>query len=128
VVDWVALSCYGAQSPTEAEWGDFRRLMDEYVPRVEAVAPGMPIVVAELGADVRNPHGDASRWSEDAVAALLGARWPAVRGFSWWSERWANDGDPAHDSEMRVTASPALAAALRRRMATPALLERPIEN
>jgi hypothetical protein len=128
VVDWVALSCYGAQTPQDTHWDDFVRLLDEYVPRIEAMAPGAPIVVAEMGADVRNASGDAVRWADQAFGALVGGRWPSVRGFSWWSEHWENDGNPSHDSEMRVVRAPALAAAMRARLASPKVVERPVEQ
>jgi hypothetical protein len=126
VVDWVGLSCYGPQTPAQDSWPDFTQALDEYIPRVLALAPGKPIVVAELGTDVRNPRVDPVHWSTQAFDALMGNRWPSIRGFSWWSESWPNDDRPADDSELRVARAPAVAAALRARFASPNLLDRPI--
>ena len=39
----------------------------------------------------------------------LGGRWPDVRGFAWWNERWNNDG--AEGSDMLVQDDPAVAGA-----------------
>ncbi len=126
VVDWMGLSCYGPQTPTQDSWPDFAQTLDEYIPRVLALAPGKPIMVAELGTDVRNPHVDPVRWATQAFDGLLGNRWPSIRGFAWWSESWPNDDRRANDSELRVERAPALAAVLRTRFATPLLLDRPI--
>ena len=52
------------------------------------------------------------------LADLLGGRWPDVRGFSWWNERWFNDG--ALGSNMLVQQAPAIAAAFLEALTGPA--------
>ncbi|HEX6372768.1 MAG TPA: glycosyl hydrolase [Longimicrobium sp.] len=113
-IDWIGVSVYGAQKPTDTTWPQFRPLMDAVYPRLTALSSSKPIVLLEFGADGRNPLGDQARWAEDALRDLVGGRWPRLIGFSWWNERWPNDDDPSHDTIMRVQDNPALAAVFQR--------------
>ena len=109
-VDWVAVSAYGAQEPTEKWCGSFRDSLDAAYPRLVAMAPSKPLIVAELGVTSRNPLCDQAEWAAAALGDLTSLRWPAVIGFSWWNEQWQNDNKPAHDTDMRVQDNPDLAA------------------
>lgn len=113
-IDWLAVSIYAGQSPQDEEWPVFREVMDEVYPRLASLSPEKPIIVAEFGAAAGNPRGDAAAWAAAALTDLTGRRWPRVRGFSWWNERWPNDDDPAHDTTMRVQDNPALAEVFHR--------------
>lgn len=126
VVDWVGLSNYGAATPLDDEWPAFADGMDATVPRLEAMAPGKPVIVLEFGVTAGNPGGSPSAWADDALRDLLGGRWPAVRGFSWWNETWQNDEDRSHDTDMRVQTVPGLAEVFRRRLTESNLLDRPL--
>jgi hypothetical protein len=42
VIDWLAVSVYGAQTPQETEWQEFRPLMDEVYPRLAALDANKP--------------------------------------------------------------------------------------
>ncbi len=114
VVDWIALSAYGQLQP-EQEWESVDLMLDRAVPRVEIMAPGRPIVLAEFGMNHVRSEPEAAAYAGDAVADILAGRWPALVGFSWWNETWENDDDPTHDTDMRVqtgSVGPALAEAL----------------
>jgi hypothetical protein len=126
VVDWLAVSVYGAQSPLDEEGGDFAARMDAVVARLVRMAPSRPIVVAELGTAGGHPRTDAAAWADAGLRSLLSGRWPAVRGFSWWNERFANDEDPRHDSEMRVQAVAGLGRIFRERLSDQRVVDRPI--
>jgi hypothetical protein len=108
-IDWVAVSVYGAQTPLDDYWDEFRPLMDAAYPRLVALAPSKPLIVAEFGVTLNNPLGDQAAWAERALTDLLEPRWPRVMGFSWWNEFWENDDNPKHDTTMRVQDNPALA-------------------
>lgn len=110
-VDWIAVSLYGAVTPLEDEWLSFGAGMDAVYPRLAALSPDKPIVLAEFGAAARNPLGDQARWAQAALTDIVGGRWPRLIGFSWWNERWENDDNPAHDTSMRVQDNPRLARA-----------------
>jgi len=120
VVDWVAISAYGPQTPLDDYLDLFRDAVDAAYPRVVAMAPTKPIIVAELGATAGNPLIAPEAWAGPALDDLLAFRWPAIVGFSWWNERWQNDNDPAHDTTMRVQDTPALADAFRSRLSAAA--------
>ncbi len=124
-IDWLAVSIYAGQSPQDGEWPVFREVMDEVYPRLAALSPEKPIIVAEFGAAAGNPLGDQAEWASAALTDLTGGRWPRVTGFSWWNERWPNDDDPTHDTTMRVQDNPALAEVFHRLVGdNPAVLGR----
>ncbi len=102
VVDWVALSAYGPQTPLHRDFVHFRREVDSVYWRLQSVAPGKPVIVAEFGATGGNPLITAKAWTRRALRDLLRPRWPEIIAFSWWNERWENDDDPAHDTTMRL--------------------------
>ena len=110
VVDWVAISAYGPQTPMD-RWLDlFADEVDSAYPRLQSVAPTKPVIIAEFGVTAGSPLTTPEAWAGPALDNLLAlTRWPAIIGFSWWNERWQNDNNPAHDTTMRVQDIPALA-------------------
>ena len=60
-------------------------------------------------------RGDKTRWIERAFASLAERRFAAVRGISWWDERWEND--DGSRSDLRIDSSPDALAAYRRGIA-----------
>ncbi len=124
VVDWLGVSVYGAQIPTDDEWPLFRDSMDDVMPRLVALAGGKPIFVFEFGVTDGNPLGGADRWADAALADLIGGRWPQVRGFSWWNETWQND--DGRDTDMRVYAIPGMSEVFKRRLASERIVDRPL--
>ena len=126
VVDWLAVSVYGGQTPKDPDWPSFTERMDAVIPRLSKLAPSKPILVAEFGATAGNPKGTPDAWANLALTQLLGGRWPTVRGFSWWNESWPNDNTSANNTEMRVQKIPALSQVFRRLLASSKVLEKPI--
>jgi hypothetical protein len=108
-IDWLAVSVYGAQTPLDDYWNEFRPDMDAAYLRLAALSATKPIIVAEFGVTANNPLGSQSQWAQDALADLTTFRWPRVVAFSWWNEWWQNDDDPAHDTDMRLQTNPPLA-------------------
>lgn len=113
-IDWIGVSVYGAQIPTEQEWPQFRDLMDAVYPRLASLSPSKPIALLEFAVTAGNPQGDQAAWADSALRDLTALRWPRIIGFSWWNDHWPNDDDPAHNTNMRVLDNPALANVFRR--------------
>ncbi|MEW6233504.1 MAG: glycosyl hydrolase [Chloroflexota bacterium] len=113
-IDWLGVSVYGAGTPMDSEWPQFRELMDQVYPRLAALSPSKPIILAEFGVTAGNPLGDQAAWAESALTDLTALRWPRVIGFSWWNEAWQNDDNPAHNTNMRLQDNPALADVFQR--------------
>jgi len=109
VVDWVAISAYGPQTPMDKYVDVFRDEVDSAYARLQQVAPTKPVIIAEFGVTAGNPLITPQAWAGPALDDLLAFRWPNVIGFSWWNERWENDNKPAHDTTMRMQDIPALA-------------------
>jgi Glycosyl hydrolase family 26 len=127
-IDWLALSAYGAQDSADDGGQSFRELVDAGYPQLAKVSSTKPIIVAEMGTDVRNTLTDPAAWSKTALTDMFAKRWPRMAGFCWWDERWANDDDPANDSDMRVQDSPAVTKVFRDVLGADAsrLIERPV--
>ncbi|MGH8101935.1 MAG: glycoside hydrolase family 26 protein, partial [Chthoniobacterales bacterium] len=101
--DWLGLSAYGPTTPTTRDGTEsFRFKMAQAYPRLTKLAPGKPIIIAEFGCDLHNPHVDAARWAQHALEDLFANRWPAVIGFCWWNEGWQNDNHKKHDTDMII--------------------------
>jgi len=108
-IDWIGFSDYGAQTPQTDHWDGFSDMLDLAYEQVEVFAPNKPIVINEFGVPNYNPFGDQADWARAALTDILSMRWERVIGFSWWNEKWQNDENPAHDTNMRVQDNPALA-------------------
>ena len=104
VVDWVGISAYGSERSNDDRCPTFRALVDGMVPQLRAATTTKPLFIFEFGNTDNNPRCAAGPWVTAALADLLGGRWPDVRGFSWWNERWFNDG--ALGSNMLVQQAP----------------------
>lgn len=113
-IDWIGVSVYGALTPMEQEWLQFRDSMDDVYPRLVSLSPSKPIVLLEFGTTAGNPQGAQAAWAESALTDLVGFRWSRIIGFSWWNETWENDDNPANDTNMRVQDNPALINVFRR--------------
>jgi hypothetical protein len=126
-VDWIGVSAYGPQSPTDQDYSSFREQMDPVYARLTALAPDKPVIVAELGCTAGSELIAPEVWAAPAFNDILAGRWPRLIGFAWWNEHWQNDDNPAHDSNMRVQDIPALAALMRTELETDVitLVERP---
>jgi hypothetical protein len=111
VVDWVGISAYGSERSNDDRCPSFRSLVDDMVPQLRAATAIKPLFIFEFGITNNNPRCPAGPWVRAAFADLLGGRWPDVRGFAWWYERWNNDG--AAGSDMLVEDDPAVLAAFR---------------
>jgi hypothetical protein len=126
-IDWIGVSIYGALTPLDEEAPVFRDDMDAIYPRLVALAEdgAKPIALLEFGVAKGNPRVDQAAWARAALRDIVGGRWPAFIGFSWWNERWQNDDTPAHDTTMRVQDNPKLAAVFRELVgASPTVLGR----
>lgn len=112
-IDWLGVSIYGAQKPTDLTCDSFSATMDSAYERLAALSPGKPIVLLEFGVTNGNPLCRQADWVKSALQDITSMRWPRLIGFSWWNEGWPNDNDPTHNTSMRVQDNPPLAALFR---------------
>ncbi len=122
-VDWVGVSVYGRQAPSDKFYPTFREQMDWVYRRLTKLTK-KPVIVCEYG--TISDSGQAG-WARAALTDLLSHRWPRVIGFSWWNSGFYNDAkNPRGFSNMRVQDNPRLAAVLRRYVGrNPAVLSAP---
>jgi hypothetical protein len=112
-IDWVGLSAYGAQTPMDAWCDSFRDMLDSSYPRLIRMSPTKPVIVLEFGVTSGNPLCDQTTWARKALVDLINFRWGHIIGFSWWNEKWENDDNPAHNTDMRVQDNPGLGKVFR---------------
>src|ERR1044071_1471291 len=116
--DWVALSAYGPLTPRTVDGTEsFRFKMRKAYPRLNKLAPGKPIVIAEFGCDIHHRKVDASEWARNALEDLFSGHWPAVVGFCWWNESWENDDTKQHNTDMNILHDAGLMRAFREQLA-----------
>jgi hypothetical protein len=113
-VDWLAVSAYGPLTPGDKDQPlRIRDLLDDAYPRLAAVSPTKPIILAEFGCAQHHPAITAAAWAQDALTDLFSGRWPRICGFCWWNEHWQNDDVKAHDTDMIIMDDPAVAKVFR---------------
>lgn len=112
-IDWVGLSVYGRQAPSDEYYPSFREQMDGAYRRLVKLT-SKPVIVCEFGTIA---DAGQARWARAALDDLVGNRWPRVIGFSWWNASFFNDAmNPDGESDMRVQANPALAGVFREKV------------
>jgi hypothetical protein len=101
--DWLALSAYGPTTPLTRDGSESLAFkIDHAYSRLTNLAPNKPVIIAEFGCDLHNPHVDPRKWAENALEDIFLNRWPAIIGFCWWNEGWQNDDYKKHDTDMIV--------------------------
>ncbi len=120
-IDWLGVSIYSALDPRQRERTDFAASLTRNMKRFSRMAPGKPVIIAEMGSDVRNRHENAARWADGALKLILSGRWKSLIGFAWWNERWPNGDNPANDTDLRIQDSAPLRDVFRKHMRNPRL-------
>ncbi len=114
--DWVALSIYGALTPSDGCESFHSKLTAAYG-RLTKTAPGKPVIIAEFGCALRNKHCAAAEWARDALEEIFSGNWPALIAFCWWNEGWQNNDTRKHDTDMIIWHDAALTRVLRDELA-----------
>jgi hypothetical protein len=120
--DWLALSAYGTQYPTE-NWIGVASAVSAYYEKIAQVDLDKPIMLGEWGVG-EFPHlGSKAEWLTDFFQRAP-KEFPRLRASVFWHERWQN-GDGSF-SDLRVNSSGAALAAYRKGVADRFWLSRPI--
>ena len=104
-VDWTCVDVYNRNAP----WTSFDELFGSTYRTVEQLAPGKPMLIAEVGSTERG--GSKASWITALLHDLSG-RYPLVRGLAWF-EKHANGFD------WRIETSAASQRAFSREIASP---------
>ncbi len=101
-IDWVGVSVYGAKSPYGTGTRSFGEQMDRVYPDILGFAPEKPVLICEMGTDMRNQAENPVTWIQEALVGLQSDSWPSVFGIVWWNDGWQNDNNPLHDTSLRI--------------------------
>ena len=129
VVDWVGISTYGSERTNDQRCPSLRSLVDAMLPQLRAATATRPLFIFEFASTTGNPGCPAAPWVRDALADLLGGRWPDLRGFSWWQQRFTDDPAVGGSTDFYVQDDPAVAAEFRAALTGPGalkVLDRPL--
>jgi hypothetical protein len=111
-VEWVALDGYNwGRSQRLSGWRGFDAVFADSYARMVALAPGKPLMLAEVGC--AEEGGDKAAWIRDALLAAIPERYPALRAVAWF-----NASPPGH-ADWRVESSPASLGAWREVVGSP---------
>ena len=103
VVDWIGFSIYQNQGDDLTRCSDLDQLLKAREAELGDVARRKPLFLFELGTNILATPCKPLEWTRNTLEALLGGRWPELRGFSWWSETF-----PDGSSVMSVPDTPEL--------------------
>lgn len=106
LIDWAALDGYnwGRRSLWQ-RWASFEQVFGRSLGRLSQIAPGMPVMLAEIGC--AETGGDKPAWMRDALLHRIPDRHPEVRAVVWFNEHRLEHAD------WRVHSSPGALAAWR---------------
>jgi hypothetical protein len=117
---------YGSERSNDHRCPSFRALVDAMLPQLRAATALKPLFVFEFGNTQGNPACPAAPWVTAALSDLVGERWPEIRGFSWWQQRFVDDPSAGGTTDYLVQDDPAVAAAFRAALASGNVLDHPL--
>ena len=133
-VDWLGLSVYGAQFPSDDRYPEFQRCFDWPYTELTEIDATKPIMLCEWGVAELPQFGDKGVWIREAFRTIANsAKYPRLKAAVFWHERWqnsANEGDESSTvnagkySDLRVNSSPGALRAYRESVAAPIFLDR----
>ncbi len=127
-VDWLGLSLYGSQFPSDESWAPFLPMLDWPYQELCAVDPTKPLMLCEWGAAELPALGDRAQWIRDAFNLMKSPKYSRLKAAVFWHERWQNG--PGEDagkySNLRVNASPSSLEAYRHGVADPYFIGYPM--
>jgi mannan endo-1,4-beta-mannosidase len=111
-VDWVALDGYNwGRRRWWQRWPTFDRVFSSSYRSLVELAPGKPMMLAELGCTARG--GDKAAWMRDALLSRIPAAYPEISAVVWF-----NHFPPGHE-DWRLDSSPGALAVWRAVVADP---------
>jgi beta-mannanase len=104
-VDWLALDGYNwGRRRWRNRWASFDRIFAPSLATLDRLAPGLPVMLAEIGCAQRG--GDKAGWLRDAFLHAI-PRYPEIRAVVWFHE------DRPEHADWRVDSSPSALQAWR---------------
>jgi hypothetical protein len=98
-VEWLALDGYNwGRSQRLSRWRSFDAIFAESYARITALAPGAPLMLAEVGCAERG--GDKAAWIRGAFESAIPQRYPALGAVVWFNA------NPRGHADWRVESSP----------------------
>jgi hypothetical protein len=115
-VDWVGLSVFGAQYPSDP-WNSFSQVFDRAYQEMSKVTAAKPMAILEFGV-IEKPGDPAGKpaWLRDALGTIQSGKYPRIKGINYWHESAWDDGG---DNDFRVDSSAASLDAFRSEIQKP---------
>ena len=104
-IDWIGMSVYGPQNPSEDYWQTFSEIITERKDRILEISNTKPLALLEFGVTDHHPLGTKVSWIADAFDTILDEGNPVqFSAISWWHENWEEDDDLW--ATLRIDSSP----------------------
>ena len=126
--DWLGISVYGSQFPTDEEWAPFFPLLDWPYTELTLLDRKIPIMICEWGAAELPNLGSKADWIRDGFRLMKDPKFSRIKACVFWHERWQNSegGDAGKYSNLRVNSTPETLEAYRQSATDPFYLAQPI--
>ncbi len=126
--DWLGMSVYGSQFPSDEEWAPFLPVFDWPYTELTQLDPQKPIILCEWGVAELPDKGSKADWFRDAFRAMKEPKYSRLKAIVYWHERWQNSSpeDAGKYSNLRINSSPESLEAYRKGVAAPFYLGQPI--
>lgn len=89
-IDWIGVTVYGRQLPTDSDWEDFVPKLIQYMPKINDISMTKPIMISEYAIieDNRNLKRKA-QWITDSINFIMNGSIPRIRAATYWhSSGW----------------------------------------
>lgn len=88
-VDWIGISIYGAQKPTDS-WIDFENIMDSAYSQMIAIGKNKYYAILEFGViETEDPYQKA-KWIKSAFNTIISGKYQLLKAISYWHSKWEN--------------------------------------
>ncbi len=113
-VDWIGVSVYGTVSPYSTSAKSFTEQINVVLKEKEEFARDKPIIISEMGTDVRNLDINPVEWTNNGLTTMYNLS--DLVGFIWWNDGWKNDKSALHDTSFKLQDSKELQDLIQRRI------------
>ncbi|MCX7832660.1 MAG: glycosyl hydrolase [Ignavibacteria bacterium] len=88
-IDWIGISVYGAQKPTDV-WIDFDTTMDSAYKEMVMIGRNKAYAILEFGViETQDPYRKAN-WLKSAFQSITSGKYPLLKAISYWHSKWEN--------------------------------------
>ncbi|WP_413613090.1 glycoside hydrolase family 26 protein [Bdellovibrio sp. HCB-110] len=84
-IDWIGITVYGQQIPTDDDWEEFVPKLTRYMPKINAISTTKPLMISEY-AVIEDPSNSKrkAKWISDALNFIMSKKIPRIYAATYW--------------------------------------------